>query len=264
MHRWFFCEGVSTVSPKWREVVVAFVASRSGSLQCGFTSHPCAPLPGTPLLLSVLWLMIKQRKWKCCFPPLVLQRFINARPHVAPINPVVGLSPEPWIFPACLPCSALGSDGTRQSHVPLHEMLLVHRVALHTFQKGPSLSSCHSSKAGCCPTYFLEGLRKQLFGWTLGHFQSLTLRSLVNAPHSDTRVSDHVFTVVTSTVHMPPPSFSLLFVPEEQFFFFLNHLLEFCARIGCMDPLHLCRFIRIPFQGKFEDRRRRQPWLTAS
>lgn len=47
-------------------------------------------------------------------------------------------------------------------------------------------------------------------------------------------------------------------------FFFLNHLLEFCARIGCMDPLHLCRFIRIPFQGKFEDRRRRQPWLTAS
>lgn len=139
-----------------------------------------------------------------------------------PVNPVVGSSSEPWILLACLPCSALGPDSTRQSQVPRWEMLLsAYHVAQHTFQKGPFSSYfLPPQKQAAAPQIFLEWLRKQLFGWILGHCWSLTLRSFVNAPHNDTGMSDHVSTAVASKVNVPPPSLSLLCLLEGQFFFF--------------------------------------------
>lgn len=103
----------------------------------------------------------------------------------------------------------------------MHEMLLIRHMALQTFQKGPSLSYFLPLKQTRLLSHiFLEWLRKQIFGWTLGHFQSSILRTFVNTLHNDTWKSDHVCAAVVSKVHMPPPSFSLLFVPEGQFGFF--------------------------------------------
>ena len=130
---------------------------------------------------------------------MVLRWFANAQDGVAPVHPMVGLPSEPWVFLARMPCSVLSADGTRQSKAPTHEMLLV-RPKL--FRKGflwpyflplkQSTLLLHSS---------LEWLRKQIFGWTTGRLQPLTLRTFPNTPHDDTWTSDQVFTVVVSKMH---------------------------------------------------------------
>lgn len=132
------------------------------------------------------------------FPTLSVTTVHNAPGGITSVHLMVGLSSGPWVFPACVPCSVLGSDGTRQSRNPTQ-----------TFQKGLSFALFLASQAKHAAASHILGVAKKPDIWMDPWlFSAFDIKNVPNTPHSDAWTSDHVFTVVVREGHGPPAAFS--------------------------------------------------------
>lgn len=192
----------------------SFVASYSSRIPYyGFHFTPYVPLHGTLNLHSCLLAHDEARGVVMGFPTSSFTRLVNAGDNVGPHKPDGGTVLRA-MSPPCLVvllCALLRSHKMERAKPPIPEC-----VALWTFQKELSLAWPPGT------TCFLGQLRKQWFRWTLGHFQSLALRMLVNTPQNVMWMSNHIVIVVISKVNVSPPSFSLLFQREDFFLICLN------------------------------------------